>query len=1650
MGHNWEHSYNVSLQQSGTDIVLSDGAGRRDLYRLQPDGTYVRAEFFRKIQLEQDGSLSVYFENQGKWNFFPFIGDPVDGRLRRLSDRNGNMLQFQYDATGYLTNVIDTLNRSIAFGYDANGFLQSVTDFTGRQVTYTYYGTNDVNGSFGDLKSVTTPAITVAAPGNTFPNGRTTVYTYTRGNADDQLNHNLLTITDAKGQTYVQNVYASTTNAASPFYDRVIQQTLGNPGEAMHFVYVPLVASAANNFAVMQTILNDRVGNVSEHFFDSRNRLVMRREFTGRADPAQPVTAVGNRPVNPLRPSDPVYFEWRYSYNNDAMVTQELRPNGNFIQYVYEGDLNPGADAESRGNLRFRRFFPGAHLPAGDQTMTEEQFDYASGLGGCGCNFNFVTRYQDGRGNQVFHSYDQFGNRTNTTERVAGVAHDYQYNQFGQMTLHLWPDNGSGSRRRDDFSYYTNGVQLGYLRDQTIDAANLKLKTTYDYDALGRPAAVTDPRGHTTSTVYNEVDEVVRVTAHEVTDGSNLRYTVEYSYDANGNQTRKDVYNFDDVGAVAANPAFTTAFQYDILNVLIRATSEVDTNKTIAVDYVYDANRNLILTRSGEATSGRQPDNVVRMLHDERNKVFQITRAPGSAAQSTDQFDYDLNGNVARIANGIEAAPRVSSFVYDGFDRVVAAIDPMGNVVRNNYDADGNKVYVTREGELVDLPGSTNNVMLAGTGYTYDAMNRVVRSDASFFDTTSGAQIGDGQVTTLTAYSANSQVLSVANDNGHVARMVYDTANRLAQNIDAKGNTVSYVYDLASNPIQIIEVDKSDLGAPDEVFISTNRYDNLDRLTSVSDNIGNTRTFFRDSRNNVIREIDARGNVTRRAYDGLSRLVATDYVLTSTGDGSGAVVGTIQTSQTWDDNSRLTSQTDDNNHATSYAFDALNRLVATTYADGTAQTIAYDVHNNPVSWQDANGTRAACAYDLLDRSVRCDYAAGNGVATSTTFEVFAYDGLSRVVSAQNDLSTVTRSYNSLSAVVSETLNGKTSRWIYDGLGNQQAAFYPSGRIVTNSFDQLERLKTVADQIGLIANYSYQGMGRVERKAMGNNTRADFAFDGIRRTTRIAHSKAPYLAANQFENLALSWSPTSQKTSRNRQIAGGEKRAFGYDSIDRLIHSVQTPAVGAIQAIDYALDGVGNRTTVTGGPDAGTYTQNSSAPGPNDAAVNQYTLTPQGNRLYDENGNLLLIAAGPRNLSYDVHNRMVGFVSGITNATYRYDAFGRRVEKIVQVSPPAGSGGQATTATVRFLYDGWRIIEERDATDAPVATYAYGNYIDEPLTMDRGGQRYFYHSDDLFSVTRLTDAAGAVVENYDYADYGASTITDPNGIVIGSTGVKNQYQFVGRYQDEESGLLDYRTRYYDPKAGRFATRDTTGTWGDSANAGNAFTYVSSSPYSKVDPLGLDGEGGGIVSGVVSGAKGVYNSLPSGVKSGAGKLMPMVGIGTGVYLTGTGINQMTQGHGGEGTVNTVVGVTKVGIGGATLSTWGAAGMAEAGGLVVTAPVGIVTGASLEFARRNIIHGIKGEPFVGEVKALQDAASSDARRKDWNEFVRKYDDPRTITYREQDLRQLEWIYQIKDAKEQAAALKAYMKHRNGGDTTCPTGSQPFGHMKPFIGRL
>lgn len=1394
LGHGWDFSYNLWIEARPGGVLLHDGNGRADLYRPDATGTFTASEFFREGEFLPDGRFTLRFDDAGQWIFSPLDGSADEGRIESTVDRNGNTMQFEYGAGGKLTLIRDTLNRAYQLEYTAEGLLSALVDFVGRRVTYAHYQDGDAGGSAGDLKSVTTPAVVDTPefplpPGHEYPSGKTTTYTYTTGAGHP--GHGLLTITDPKGQLQLANAYTPTYELGEYWVGRVERQWRGASG-VIDYVYLPQEPGVENGHAWLRVIRNDRRGTVDELFYDHRNRLRMQREYTGLADPDQPTTDGANRPQDPLRPADPFFFETRWIWNRHGLPRRIVHPNGNVTRKVYAVDLDPATPARHRADVRELRRLPGAHVPVGDQSELVETFEYDAGHGGR----NFITRHVDARGNETLHTYDSSGNRVQTVHRLSAIVEDFEYDAFGRRVKHTRPDNGSGWRREDVSTYYGpgDGPMNGYRKNLIVDAAGLALTTTWTYDAIGNVLSVTDPRGNVTERVVNQRCQVVLERSPEVTPGSGVRYVREIFHDANDNLVRVEVENRDELGVLRPDTHFTTSYDLDPLDHVIAVHEEVADGSERVEAFQYDASENRVLWSKGEATNGNQPDNVVRTEYDERDLVFAVVRGEGGAERSETRYDYDGNGNRRAVHAGVGPDVRSTLLTFDAYDRLLGETDALGNVVETHYDANGNRVSERIDGELVDVAGDAGNVRLAETTWTHDTMDRVVVRSRAHFDA-SGLALLDGSSETGFTYAPSSRITGVTDDNGHARTTLYDTAERESVLTDPRGNQVMLGYDAGSNVVTRTELEKPDLGGPDELFTTTCAYDGLDRRIEDLSPLGYTFTRAFDSRSRPVLETDARGIETRREYDGLGRLVRVVRDM----DGDGADAGDPDdavTVRAWDASSRLVAKTDPLGNTTGYVHDALDRLVQIQRADGTATTATYDVHDNLLVTVDANGTAITRTYDTLDREVDVSFAVGAGVSTQTTFETRSWDGLSRLVTAADDDSSVTCVYDSLGNLRSEVQNGLAVTAAHDGTGSRTELVYPGGRALTIVRDVLDRLVTVADGSGTLMTLAYVGPGRRAQRTYANGTTTTWAYDGDRRVVATAHA-SPVTVPPVFDGRNHVLDPCNLVLSTTETHPQGEARAYVHDARERLMHSQRVPSSAPPVMVDYVLDAVGNRSLVNGGPDAGLYTLDPTLPVPADAQVNQYTTEPGGTRSYDENGNLVaVVGSSTETYLYDGRDRLVARFDSSAGQTdsYAYDALGRRIERVLDVS--------GSPQTARFVYDGEHVIEERDGAGILLADLIVEENGVLPNYARRAGVDVWLHADALDCVVAATNAAGQVVERYRYSDFGRVELLDPGGMPRPVSVIGNEYFFRGR---REGGLHAIGRRLFDPRVGRFTTR-----------------------------------------------------------------------------------------------------------------------------------------------------------------------------------------------------------------------------------------------------
>ena len=481
---------------------------------------------------------------------------------------------------------------------------------------------------------------------------------------------------------------------------------------------------------------------------------------------------------------------------------------------------------------------------------------------------------------------------------------------------------------------------------------------------------------------------------------------------------------------------------------------------------------------------------------------------------------------------------------------------------------------------------------------------------------------------------------------------------------------------------------------------------------------------------------------------------------------------------------------------TTFTYDILNRLVTRTGPlDDPANptSFTYDLRDNLLTVTDRKGQVITNEYDDLSRLTQ--------ISTPDNVIDFTYDAVGNMLTVTDNDSSVARTYDGLNRVVTQqTLVAGIQPVVtltnsYNAVGNRVSLTDTEGGLTQLAYDAVGRLVQLITPGAGTIDLGLDAAGRRSQIAFPNGVATDFEYDLNGRLSDVTHN----IGVTELAGFGYTYSAVGNILAIAEQTG---TRDFTYDALQRL-----TAGGFAAAPESYAYDAVGNRTT-----------SHLSATHVTDSA-NRLTEDDAFTYTYDDNGNLTAktdkVTTDVTGYVYDAQNQLIQITfPDLTTATYGYDGLNRRIEKDV-----AG-------VITRYVYDGEDILLEYDGTNTLLARYSHGPGRDRPLAMERGGLSFFYQADHQGSVRLVTDAAGFVVNGYEYDSYGNFEVV--------TEGVPNPYTYTGREQDPESGLYYYRARYYDPTTGRFINEDPISYAGLDLNL---YRYVSNNPVNGTDPGGL---------------------------------------------------------------------------------------------------------------------------------------------------------------------------------------------------------------------
>ncbi|MEV0275319.1 polymorphic toxin type 30 domain-containing protein [Streptomyces sp. NPDC050610] len=856
---------------------------------------------------------------------------------------------------------------------------------------------------------------------------------------------------------------------------------------------------------------------------------------------------------------------------------------------------------------------------------------------------------------------------------------------------------------------------------------------------------------------------------------------------------------------------------------------------TVVMRYAYDATGNLteVVNSSGKP---------LRFTYDSEDRITSWTDRNGTSFG----YVYDGRGRVIRT----EGSDGVfnGSFAYDDGARTTTYTDSLGRETVCRYNADGQVIAETDPLGHVTLtewdtrgenPISATDPLGRTTRYVYDAAGNLTEltlpdgatARATYNELRRPLEVLEpGGATWRHTYDERGNVLTTTDPAGAETRYAYGPAGHLASVTNALGHTRTVSCDAAGLPVAVTDA----LG-----HTTTVTRDSFGRVTESTDPLGHTmrmawttegkpsrrelpdgtrETWQWDGEGNLLTHTDPAGNTTHQTSTHF------DVPATRTDpDGTWYAFA-------YDTELRLTEVTNPQGLTWSYAYDEAGRLASETDFNGRTLAYEHDAAGGLTSRTNGAGEVLRFERDALGRVV--EQRGGDGDEITT----YAYDAAGALVGATNADAALVIERDALGRVLTESVNGRTTRYAYDVLGRRTRRVTPTGLSSEWTYDKEDRATALRSDAGTLA-FAYDAAGRETERALAGGATLTQTWDKNDRLTTQTIRAAQ--ADDLLQHRAYAYRPDGYLTEI-RELTSGTRR-FNLDAMGRI---TGVNAHGWTER--YAYDGAGNLTQAEApaheSPDEREFTGTLLRR----AGRTRYEHDAQG-RLTRKTRKLLNGQTKTWTYEWNAEDRLTDAVTPDGETWhYTYDPLGRRIAK-----QRLGEDGKVAEETT-FAWDESRLAEQLSPTGR-ATTWDYAPNTHRPLTQTdhrpltrAAGESLiskYAESSDPTEATRfhaiITDLVGTptelVTEAGEVAWQHRTTLWGTRFPTPTDTStVDCPLRFPGQYADAETGLHYNYFRYYDPESARYISPDPLGI----TPAPNHHAYVRN-PHTWTDGLGLEG-------------------------------------------------------------------------------------------------------------------------------------------------------------------------------------------------------------------
>jgi len=808
-------------------------------------------------------------------------------------------------------------------------------------------------------------------------------------------------------------------------------------------------------------------------------------------------------------------------------------------------------------------------------------------------------------------------------------------------------------------------------------------------------------------------------------------------------------------------------------NTYVSAYNDDGVMKKVGNEYVLTEQSGSVLIFNADGSLKSIMDvngNLVAASYDALGRIFQLTHVNEKLPPAERQFlriSYDSRGRIDKVENSLGY---VTNYAYNSSDQLIRA----------TYS----------DGESVS--------------YTYKATSGVMRNAIASVTYASGAKtVYEYNETSGPLYGRLIGGYSVAADGTPTDKLQFKSGT-------TSTDALVYTYTLDGKEFQKLwynqkgQVLKSEeIAANGQKITTTYTYDAQGRLTGYKDSIdgfatvNNSATLVYDNDGNISKVVNSQGQNLEFQYNNKYGYV------TEIKDALG--------------------------RATNFTYDDKGNPIATTRADGTLSKLTFDTNGRVVT--SANRRDWTTKYEYNDNgTLRKIEIPDHGTPIEYT-----YDKYMNVKTITDHTGTTTFSYseNGLYLERIDYPDGRYIKYTYDtklGVkktidagrkvgGNDVPEYHVE--YVYNAFGLLKTVKSRVNGVMVTTNeYEYyDASGLLKREIHGNGTMTEYTYvntQSIPQSFGVLASKIEYKGTEVLAKSEYTYDATGAVQTLTT-LDG--KWTYTYDKIGQLTKAVfvsnNTTAIPN-KTLEYEYDAVGNRIRTR--ENGGAWKDYVMV----DNGMNQYLDDGVYTYEYDKDGNMTSKTEkeGQKRTWHYIWNasgQLVKQIGPDDTYEYRYDALGNRTgmkknneDWVNYLIDPSGLGN------VLFEYG--------DAGTMVAYVYGYGLVSQ----IDTAGNSYYYGFDAQGSTSVLTDASGAVRNQYAY---------EPFGNTLRSTGtLANSYQYVGQFgvQNNGTGQLYMRARYYDPQTGRFTSEDPVEYYGGDINL---YCYCGNDPVNGIDPSGM---------------------------------------------------------------------------------------------------------------------------------------------------------------------------------------------------------------------